>query len=135
MPVETQQEAAIREVNIHELATLVKSKRGKRGLREVAQQITEEFGEVSASTLSRVEQGKVPDLDVYMRLCRWLGASPGQFATKASEGMEMSTPEKIEAHLRADRELEPQQAEALAQMMRLAYDALAQGAIGKKKGG
>ncbi|BCM94494.1 hypothetical protein IAD21_06401 (plasmid) [Abditibacteriota bacterium] len=131
---EQKEEGSLREIDIHQLATLVRDKRGTRGLREVAKEITEKFGEVSASTLSRVEQGKVPDLDVYMRLCRWLGASPSQFAIHNSgvtageaNSVTLTTPQRIAAHLRADRELKPEQATALAEMMRLAYEALAQG--------
>jgi transcriptional regulator with XRE-family HTH domain len=137
--VEEREEGSPREVDIHQLATLVRDKRGARGLREVAKEITENFGEVSASTLSRVEQGKIPDLDVYMRICRWLGASPSQFAIYNSDvtsgvanSVTLTTPQRIEAHLRADRELKPEQAAALSEMMRLAYEALAQGKFSKK---
>lgn len=122
------------EVNIRELAAHVRAKRGTRGLRAVAQEI----GGVSASTLSRVEQGKVPDLDTFARLCRWLGVSPNQFmptmpapteggALAAPPGL--STPEVISAHLRADRTLTPETADALATMIRLAYEAVSGGQL------
>ena len=131
-----------REINVKELAALVRAKRGACGLRATAQEISQQFGEVSTSTLSRVEQGKLPDLDTYMRLCRWLGASPSQFASHARSSLdrtygfteEMNTPQKVEAHLRADRELRPEQAQALAEMMRLAYEAIAPGTLGIRKG-
>ena len=37
---------------------------------------------VSASTLSRIEQGKfTPDLETYLAVCSWLGLSPAAFST------------------------------------------------------
>lgn len=124
------------------LAVQVKAKRGKRGLREIA----EEIGDVSASTLSRIEQGKMPDLDTFMRLCEWLQVSPRDFFDSNSvEGMDsttatgavlsptLSTPEIIEVHLRADRELDPETATALANMVRVTYDAIRMGKLGRKK--
>src|SRR5437762_1631020 len=97
------------EIDIHKLAALVRAKRGKRGLRETAKEI----GDVSVSTLSRVEQGKIPDLGTFLRLCRWLGVSPEQFTSKGMQGDSQtpapiaSTQEIIVAHLRADRTLDP----------------------------
>ncbi|MCI0560083.1 MAG: helix-turn-helix domain-containing protein [Nitrososphaera sp.] len=126
---------------VENLAALVKAKRGERGLRETA----EEIGEISASTLSRIEQGKIPDLDTFMRLCDWLQVAPDQFFQGApgeksfSEASNipvlspsMSTPELIEVHLRADKELDPETAEALANMVKAAYNAIRAGKLGRK---
>jgi len=124
-------------VDIRRLAAMLKAKRGKRGLRETAAEI----GEVSASTLSRVEMGKIPDLDTFVRICGWLAVQPDQFFPALSHGKPgaaqplhsgMSTPDIITAHLRADRELAPETADALATMIRLAYGAVARGELGKK---
>jgi transcriptional regulator with XRE-family HTH domain len=123
-------------VDIRRLAALLKAKRGRRGLREVAAEI----GDVSASTLSRVELGKVPDLDTFVRICQWLSVPPDQFfparaqqeaGAEAQAVRGMSTPEIITAHLRADRELAPETADALATMIRLAYNAVANGELRK----
>ncbi len=119
------------EIDIHKLAALVRTKRGKRGLRETALEI----GGVSVSTLSRVEQGKIPDLGTFLRLCRWLGVSPQQFVSEAvhvdpqEQAPTVSTQEMIVAHLRADRTLDPHTAEALSTMIRLAYEAAEQGKL------
>ena len=117
------------QVNIRELGALIKAKRGSRGLREVAIEI----GKVSASTLSRVEQGKIPDLDTFMLLCKWLQVSPNQFmkdnAKIGAAESDTSTSELITAHLRADRTLDPKTADALAKMIQLAYSAAAAGKI------
>lgn len=125
---------------IEKLAALVRSKRGSKGLRVAA----DEIGGISASTLSRVEQGKMPDLDTFMRLCDWLEVTPEHFFETEGEvktrpdGLQvpvlsptMSTEEMIEVHLRADRELDPETAEALANMVRAAYNAIKAGKLGR----
>jgi transcriptional regulator with XRE-family HTH domain len=61
-------------IDTKKLARLVRAKRGEIGLRELARATG-----ISASTLSRVESGKIGDLDTFLRLCRWLGASPESF--------------------------------------------------------
>jgi transcriptional regulator with XRE-family HTH domain len=128
---------------LEQLVALLKAKRGKRGLREVAQEI----GNVSASTLSRVEKGKMPDLDTFIRLCDWLEISPDQFFQRdekkplSPEGSlppispGMTTPEIIEVHFRADKELDPETAEALVNMVNAAYNAVSTGKLGRKKRG
>lgn len=97
---------------------MLRSKRGSRGLRVVA----EEIGGVSASTLSRIEQGNVPDIDTFMRLCDWLEVSP-EFFTNAPKATK-PTSSILAAHLRADRTLPPETAEALIRMIALAYESV-----------
>lgn len=114
------------EIDIQELARSVRAKRGNRGLRSVAKEITETIGEVSASTLSRVEQGKVPDLDTFIRLCKWLGLSTNDFAilqVDLNSQVEGKTQDVVAAHLRADRTLAPKTVEALVTMIQMAYAA------------
>lgn len=124
------------EINIQDLATHLRSKRGKRGLREVA----EEVGGVSASTLSRIEQGKLPDLDTFIRICRWLGVSTSMFIIGGEQSQEnrsfttevegaINNPQTITVHLRADRTLDPKTAKALAHLIQLAYDAIERGEL------
>lgn len=124
------------EIDIQALATSLKRQRGKKGLRIAAQEI----GDVSAATLSRVEQGKVPDLDTFIKLCRWLNMSPDEFIvgynrddeqidSSARASQSATTPEIIAAHLRTDRTLDPDTAEALIKMIELAYQAALRGDI------
>ena len=100
---------------------MVRAKRADRGVRAAAAEIAN----VSAATLSRIEQGKLPDVETFLRICRWLGVQPSEFST-ANDGTfkplpKHSTPELIEAHLRADRTLSQDTATALIEMIRLAY--------------
>jgi transcriptional regulator with XRE-family HTH domain len=108
----------------HRLAVMVIAKRGGRGLRATATEI----GGVSASTLSRVEQGKVPDLDTFLQLCRWLGVSPDEFTENPPTTVAEDSGQRVDiiaAHLRADRTLDRATARALERMVRLAYQAAA----------
>jgi len=95
---------------------MIKSKRGGMGLRALASEIG-----ISASTLSRVEQGNLPDIDTYLKLCTWLEV-PSDFFTITNSDEENTKVEVI-AHLRADKTLSPETSEALIQMINLAYDA------------
>lgn len=120
------------EINIEEFAAQIREQRGKRGLREVAQEI----GEISASTLSRIENGNIPDLDTFIRVCRWLGVAPdafiiGETNIDASQTTSEQESKKtlIKAYLRADRTLDPKTAEALVRMIELAYEQAERGDI------
>ncbi|WP_299047626.1 helix-turn-helix transcriptional regulator [uncultured Polaribacter sp.] len=92
---------------------MVKSKRGKKGLRTLSNEIG-----ISASTLSRIEQGNLPDIDTYLKLCQWLEVSSEYFNTGA---VDTNSHTGVVAHLRADKTLPPNTAEALIQMINLAY--------------
>ena len=121
-------------LNIVELGEYVKRKRleEKLSLRQVATNIS-----VSASTLSRIENGiGVPDSATLARLAAWLGiplerlmrgslVETGETAEAHLEPViyypTESTPSIVEAHLRADRNLKPDMAKALAELFRVAY--------------
>jgi len=108
-------------IDIDKLAQLVKSKRGSKNLREIALEIKNEVGEVSISTLSRIEQGKLPDLSTYMKICEWLNVSPEEF-TLNLEKKEKTHKEEIFFHLRADQSLSPEVSETLTKMIEIAYN-------------
>ena len=93
---------------------MIKSKRGNKGLRVLAQEIG-----ISASTLSRIEQGNVPDIDTYLRLCDWLEVSTDYFTNSNPSINDVQT--VVIAHLRADKTLSQSTSEALIQMINLAY--------------
>ena len=119
--------AASSPLDISKLAAMIKAKRGSQPLRETAEEITG----LTASTLSRIERGNVPDLETFMRLCKWLGVSADQFGSKDKESSSasMSMPDVIEANLRADRVLPVDAIQALSQMVRFAYKAASEGRL------
>jgi transcriptional regulator with XRE-family HTH domain len=104
-----------------DLGAQLRARRRETGLslREAAAEVG-----VSAATLSRVEGGgHLPDRDNLFRLLRWLGLE-APAADDEPHRPGASTMEAIELHLRADRDLSPDDADALAQMLRLAYERL-----------
>lgn len=107
-----------------QLARRVRAKREaeKLSLRAAAQRL-----DISAATLSRVESGEhLPDRDRLLRLADWagvpLGASARHRRNQLVHGDDASTVEAVELHLRADKDLRPEDAEILVQLVRTAYD-------------
>ena len=102
-------------VRLAQIGALVRERRGARGVREAASEIG-----ISAATLSRVENGKQPDLGTFEKLCRWLEVSPSEFLDAGdAEGAASIHPVPIvaTAHLRAKRQITPELAQALGEMI------------------
>lgn len=82
---------------------------------------------VSASTLTRMGQGKRPDLDSLAALCTWSGLDWEDFIR--SEGVERKAEAeplaKITALLRSDPRLDDQGATIIEQVMRATYEQVA----------
>jgi transcriptional regulator with XRE-family HTH domain len=77
---------------------------------------------VSASTLTRMAQGKRPDVDGLAALLRWSGLQAEMFIRKDKEGKKTAEPlAQITAVLRADKSLSKESAEAIEQILRAAY--------------
>ena len=85
--------------------------------KEVAQQ-----SGVSASTLTRMSQGKRPDVDGLALLLAWSGLDALQFVPTANEPEPMAN---IAANLRADRRLSEENAKALEEIFQVAYEKFA----------
>ena len=114
-------------LDIERLATMVRTKRGSRGLRETAAAI----GNVSPSTLSRVENEKMPDMETFLLLCDWLRVPPSELFknTETNESTELDMSERVVIQLRADKSLDPAVANALAALVKAAYRDLKQGEL------
>jgi transcriptional regulator with XRE-family HTH domain len=100
------------------MGKLVRDKRGARRLRDAAGEIG-----ISPATLMRIENGRVPDVDTFAKVCRWLGIDPGQFLgfeappAGAVRSPSAEPPVRISAHFRAERLPKPETAAALARML------------------
>ena len=114
-------------INTIELGRAIKRRREelKLSLRDVA-----DVTNVSASTLSRIENGTgKPDADNIARLTNWLDMPVDRvMKNRNQEEVEAvvyypheATPEIVEAHLRADKNLSPETAKALSELFRVAY--------------
>lgn len=116
-------------VNTEELGRAVRRKRD--GLSLSLRDVANATG-VSASTLSRIENGTgKPDADNIALLTTWLDvpmerilggrSDPGEEGKAVVYYPRESTPEIVEAHLRADRNLTSETASALSELFRVAY--------------
>ena len=112
-------------LNTAKLAAMVRAKRGEIGLRDTAAKMEQSVGKISPATLSRIEQGKAPDVETFLRICRWLGVEPSELSTAGSGNAKAApkreTLEVVEAHLRADKTLSPETTNTLVEMIRLVY--------------
>ncbi len=102
------------------LGAIVREKRGKKKLRETAKEIG-----IGPATLMRVENGRIPDVETFGRICRWLKTDPGTFLGFET-GSSATTPSgalSISAHGRFDQTPEPATVSALAQMVLYALKA------------
>jgi transcriptional regulator with XRE-family HTH domain len=104
-------------LTIHALGRKLLETRGERGVREVAHEIG-----ISAATLSRMERGHVPDLNTFGKVCRWLHIDAGEVL--GLESQETHTRPMAMVHFRKDHAINPQTAQALAQLILAAQRAL-----------
>lgn len=105
-------------LNTDLLAGMLKSKREGKGLRTIA----EEIGNVSAATLSRIEQGKIPDVDTFINICSWLQVKTDTFIIGEIDNKVISNKEQVVAHLRAEKELSKDTVNMLIKMIDMAYE-------------
>jgi transcriptional regulator with XRE-family HTH domain len=114
-------------INTMELGRAIKRRREELNLslRDVA-----DVTNVSASTLSRIENGTgKPDADNIARLTNWLDMPVDRLMKNDNADHiepviyypHEATPEIVEAHLRADKNLTPETAKALSELFRVAY--------------
>jgi transcriptional regulator with XRE-family HTH domain len=118
-----------RVVGFEELGSMIQEKRRRQQLTlEAAAQHTG----VSAATLSRLERrasasalGRempTPDVRTLSAIADWLGvAVAGAGSTTIEVSTDIPLPNVVEAHLRADRNLDSDTAALLARMFRAAY--------------
>ena len=101
------------------LGRLAREKRGTRGLRDAAREIG-----ISPATLMRVENGRIPDVTTFGKLCAWVGVDPAEFICDGLSknrlgGAAIAAP-ILSVHLKSDRTPDPKTVSALAQMILLA---------------
>lgn len=102
------------------LGQLLRERRGSMGVRQAAKEIG-----VSAATLSRVENGYLPDLQNFRLICEWLGIEPNRilgFRRSRAKGEERV---RASVHFRKEKTTSPESAAALAKLILHVQRALA----------
>jgi transcriptional regulator with XRE-family HTH domain len=104
-------------LKIDDLGRLLVAKRGGRGVRAAALE-----AEVSSATFSRVENGHMPDLVTFFKLCRWLQRDPGEFlgAESGSKGAEAAAV----VHFKKKKTVSMETAKALGELILAAQRAM-----------
>lgn len=99
---------------------LIVEKRGSAGVRAAAREIG-----ISAATLSRVENGYLPDLQNFRLICHWLGVDPNQILGFPSSKQTRDDEIRASVHFRKEKTTSPETAAALARMILHVQRALA----------
>ncbi len=101
------------------------AERGSR--KKTWKQVAREAG-ISASTLTRMAQGKRPDVDSLAALVSWSGLRSDNYMARAKGAPEApNTLTQIVGYLRADAHLSPEAADAIEQVLRVTYNVLVKG--------
>jgi transcriptional regulator with XRE-family HTH domain len=98
-------------ITLENMGKILREKRGSRGMREVATEI-----EISVATLSRIESGKLPDIDTFTKICRWMGIDAGKVLGTKTEKLPQANLMPC-VNWKADRNLSPKTAGALAELI------------------
>lgn len=100
---------------LNRIGQKLKEKRGRRGVREVAKEIG-----ISPSTLSRVENDHIPDLETFGKLCSWLGVDPSEFLGGTANVAPKQGSQRVAVHFKKKDTLKAETATALAELILLA---------------
>ena len=99
----------------------IEANRAQKGMswREVAREV-----ELSPSTLTRLRQGSVPDIETFARLCSWANVAPEGFIRSAGdkEGDADGPLVGITALLRSDPALNVDDVEVMEAMIQATYE-------------
>ena len=100
------------------LGRMVAEKRGKVGIRTTAREIG-----LSPATLSRVENGQLPDLENFRKICRWLEIDPARLLGFDPTDLDRPT---VAVHFRSRETMTTETAAALQDLILAAQHALSE---------
>ncbi len=104
-----------------DLETLVAALDAERREQELSWRQVAAAAGVSASTLTRMQQGKRPDVDTFAALVQWLGMPADEFLVAPDGGRKPARPSsRAKTLLRAKKELSAGAADALMDLLRAA---------------
>jgi len=94
----------------------LKEKRSSKGMdiREAAKEIG-----ISPATLSRIENGSVPDIGTFSKICKWMQIDPNEVLDcgTAAKNDPSTEPARVQVHFRAEKIQDPDVARALTEMI------------------
>ena len=93
----------------------------RRSRKQTWKRVAEE-AQVSASTLTRMAQGRRPDVDSLAALVTWSGLSADTFVKDEQEKPEPGSLAMISTYLKSDPHLTPEAADALDQLVKATYE-------------
>ncbi len=102
------------------LGSLLQQKRGSMGIRAAAGEIG-----ISPATLSRIENGSLPDLDTLQKACRWLGVDPASYFGEPSRPAEAGDT-ALQVVFKKDRAISQRTSRALGKLIIAAYQQFAE---------
>jgi transcriptional regulator with XRE-family HTH domain len=106
------------DLTIKDFGQLLTVKRGGRGVRAAAADAG-----VSTATFSRVENGHMPDLQTFAKLCKWLGCDPREFLGMEADDGTPATPNAV-VHFRKKKTVKMETATALGELILAAQRAV-----------
>ena len=111
-------------VDVRDLWSLLRARRHSRGL--TLRHVQQEMGNaLTASSLSRLENGATPDSQNVSAIAAWLGLPLSQIAWPGETNEQQANvdiPDVVEVHLRANKKLDPATADYLAWTFRRLYE-------------
>ena len=112
---------ALRKVRFEAEAFYTSLDAERRSRRYTWKQVAEE-AQVSASTLTRMAQGRRPDVDSLAALVSWSGLSADDFVGNEQDKPGPGALAMISTYLKSDPHLSPEAAEALDQLVKATYE-------------
>jgi transcriptional regulator with XRE-family HTH domain len=98
-------------LTIEDLGRLLTARRGSRGVRAAALDAG-----ISAATFSRVENGHLPDLQTFAKLCKWLARDPREFLGMEITAAAAERPRTV-VHFKKKRTVRMETAKALGELI------------------
>jgi len=108
-------------LNILRFSKLLSAERGDKGVREFARELG-----ISPATLSRIERGKLPDLETFEKICSILKIDPTEILEVEGSKPKLATgkprPSEPAVQFRADAHYTPEAAQDLAALILAAQE-------------
>lgn len=100
------------DIPIEELGRLILARRGALGIRAAAAEVG-----VGPATLSRIENGQMPDLQTFVRVCRWLELDPADFLGLRFAAQPANEDRSAVVHFRKQRTVSRETATSLGELI------------------